>query len=35
MTLMAGPLVVFYEASVIVARIVERRRRAKAAAATG
>ncbi len=33
MSLMAGPLVVFYEGSVIVARVVERRRRAKAAAA--
>jgi sec-independent protein translocase protein TatC len=31
MVLMAGPLVVFYEISVLVARIVERRRRAKAA----
>jgi sec-independent protein translocase protein TatC len=31
MTLMAGPLVLFYETSIIVARIVERRRRAAAA----
>jgi sec-independent protein translocase protein TatC len=30
MTLMAGPLVFFYEISILVARVVERRRRAKA-----
>lgn len=35
MSLMAGPLVVFYEVSVVVGRIVERRRRAKAAAQAG
>jgi sec-independent protein translocase protein TatC len=33
MSLMAGPLVFFYELSVFVARVVEKRRRAKAAAA--
>lgn len=32
MSLMAGPLIFFYEVSVLVARVVERRRRAKAAA---
>jgi sec-independent protein translocase protein TatC len=32
MSLMAGPLVVFYEISVLVARVVERRRAARAAA---
>jgi Sec-independent protein secretion pathway component TatC len=32
MTLMAGPLVLFYELSILVARVVERRRRAPAGA---